>query len=66
MKVLQFIPSCEINHVPLEDRRTVTAGNVVCDLGSEALVMHQKKINLPDVVDQKFLQAIGKEMACLL
>lgn len=35
------------------------------DFGRETFVMHKKKVNFPNVVDEKFLQAVGKEVASL-
>jgi hypothetical protein len=37
----------------------------VGDLGSEGFVVHEEKVNFPDVVHQEFLETVGEEMACL-
>ena len=44
---------------------TVAAADVVRDLGRKAFVVHEEKVNFPDVVHQELLKAIGKEMAGL-
>jgi hypothetical protein len=38
----------------------------VCNLGSIAFVVHEKKLKFPDVIDQEFLVAVGEDMAGLL
>lgn len=35
------------------------------DLGGERLVVHQQKVELPNVADKELLEAVGKEMASL-
>lgn len=51
--------------VPLEEGNAVAAADVVGDLSSEALVVHQQEIQLPYVTDQELLQATGEEVASL-
>ena len=36
------------------------------NLRSESLVVHQQKIQLPDVADQELLEAVGKKVTGLL
>ena len=50
---------------PLQDRDTVTAADVVRNLGCKALVVHQEKVNFPCVADQELLEAVGEKMAGL-
>ena len=52
-------------NAPLQDECPVAAADVVCDLRSEAFVVHEEKVNFPDVVHQELLKAIRKEMAGL-
>jgi hypothetical protein len=37
----------------------------VGDFGRETFVMHKKKVNFTNVVDEEFLQAVGKKVASL-
>ena len=37
----------------------------MCNFGGEAFVVHEEKVNFPDVTDQELLQAIGEEVAGL-
>ncbi len=54
------------NHdIPLKDDSPVTAADIVSDLCGEAFVVHEEKVYFPNVVDNEFLEAAGKEMACL-
>jgi len=46
-------------NLPLEDGGAVSAADVVCDLSSEAFVVHEEKVNFPDVVHEEFLQSVG-------
>ena len=57
---------CCKGDLPLEDDGAVSAADVVGDLGSEAFVVHEEKVNFPGVVDNEFLETVGEEMACLL
>ena len=52
-------------NVPLKNECPVAAADVVRDLGRKAFVVHEEKVNFPDVVHQELLKAIGKEMAGL-
>jgi hypothetical protein len=52
-------------HAPLENRDSVSAAHVVGDFGSEVFVVHQEKVDFPHIVDQEFLEAVRKKMACL-
>lgn len=45
--------------VPLEDDDAVPAADVVRNLGSEALVVHQEDIDIPGVGDEELFQAVG-------
>ncbi len=53
------------SYVPLEYECPVAAADVVCDLRREAFVVHEEKVNFPDVVNQELLQAIREEMTGL-
>ena len=55
----------ETGDEPLKDSDTVAATDVVCDLRSESLVVHQQKIQLPDVADQELFKAVGEEVTGL-
>lgn len=52
--------------IPLEDLDTVAAADVVGDFGGEAFVVHQEKVNFPNVADQELLEAVREEMTGLL
>lgn len=52
-------------HIPLKDSNAVTAADVVCNLGREAFVVHQEKLEFPNVADQQLLQAIRQKMSRL-
>ena len=54
------------SHAPLKDGSAVAAADVVCDLSREAFVVHEEKLNFPDVADQQLLQAIGEEVTGLI
>jgi hypothetical protein len=45
--------------IPLQDRRTVAAADVVGDFGGKGFVVHEEKVNLSDVVDQELLETVG-------
>ena len=51
--------------IPLKNECPVAAADVVCDLGREAFVVHEEKVNFPDVAEQELLQAIRKKVAGL-
>ena len=51
---------------PLKDGCPVSARYIVCNLCGEALVVHQKKVEFPNVADKELLEAIREKMACLL
>ena len=36
------------------------------DLGRKAFVVHEEKVNFPDVADQELLEAVGKKVTGLL
>ena len=55
----------ERQHIPLKDLDTVAAADVVCDLRRVAFVVHEEKVNFPNIADQELLQAIGKKVAGL-
>ena len=48
--------------VPLKDDCPVAAADIVCNLRREAFVVHEEKINFPDVADQELLQAVREHM----
>lgn len=52
-------------YIPLEDGGAVSAADVVCDLSSEGLVVHQEDIEFPDVVDEELLETVREEVAGL-
>ena len=52
--------------LPLEDGDAVAAADVVGNLGSEALVVHEKELNLGGVVDEESLVAGRHHVAGLL
>ena len=54
------------NDAPLEDQSPVPAAHVVCNLRSIAFVVHQKELDLTDVVDEELLEAVGEQVAGLL
>ena len=51
--------------VPFENEDAVSAADVVGNFGRKAFVVHEEKVNFPDVVHQELLKAIRKEMAGL-
>lgn len=51
---------------PLKNADTVTRADVVCNLSSEALVVHQQQVDLSDVVDNELLEAVGEQVTGLL
>jgi hypothetical protein len=52
--------------VPLQDDHPVSTAHVVCDLRGVAFIVHKEQLEFPDIIHQKFLQAIGKKVTCLL
>ena len=50
---------------PFQDDSPVAAAHVVSDLGSVLPIVHQQEVDLPNVIDQEFLQPAGKEVSCL-
>lgn len=46
------------SNAPLKNDNAVTGRNVVRDLRSEALVVHQEELNLLDVVDDELLESV--------
>ena len=52
-------------YVPLKNLDAVSAAYVVGNLCREAFVVHEEKVNFPDVADQELLQAIRKKVAGL-
>ena len=50
---------------PLQDRYPVAAAHVVCNLRRKALVVHEQEVDLPDVANQEFFEAVGEKMASL-
>lgn len=52
-------------NIPLENGDAVAAGDIVCNLGSEAFVVHEEKVDFPHIVHEELLEAVGQEMACL-
>lgn len=51
--------------IPGEDINAVARADVVCNLSSEALVVHEEEVDLLDIVYQELLQSIRKKMAGL-
>ena len=51
---------------PLEDQCAVATADTVRDLRRKAFVVHQEKVNFPDIVDEEFLQAVGEKMPRLI
>ena len=54
-----------MRYLPLKDECPVAAAHVVCNLRREGFVVHQEKVNFPDVADQELLEAIREEMTGL-
>jgi hypothetical protein len=54
-----------IKDIPGQDLDALPTADVVGDLGSKAFVVHQQKVNLPNVVDEQLLQAVGENVPCL-
>lgn len=52
-------------NIPLQNYSTVSAADAVTNLSSEAFVVHEEKVDFPDIVYQKFLETIGEEMTSL-
>jgi hypothetical protein len=50
---------------PFQDDSPVSAAHVVSDLSGVFAIVHQQKVDLPDVVDKELLQTIGKKVSCL-
>ena len=50
---------------PFQDNSSVAAAHIMSDLCSVLAIVHQQQVDLSDVVDQEFLQTIGKEVPCL-
>jgi len=45
-------------YVPFDDGGAVSAANVVGNLGGKGFVMHQEKVDFPDIVDKEFLETV--------
>ena len=45
-------------YVPFDNGGAVSAANVVGNLGGKGFVMHQEKVDFPDVVDKEFLETV--------
>ena len=54
-----------MRYLPLKDECPVAAAHVVCNLRREGFVVHQEKVNFPDVADQELLQAIREKVTSL-
>ena len=52
--------------IPLENGDAVAAADVVCDLSSVALVVHQEELKFPDVGNEELFETIGEKVTCLL
>lgn len=50
---------------PLENGDAVAAANVVRNLRSKGLIVHEQEIELPDVANQELLEAVGEEVTGL-
>ena len=50
---------------PFKNGDTVSAADVVGNVGSIALVVHQKDVNIPDVANKELFEAIRKKVASL-
>ena len=55
----------EETQVPLEDECPVAAADVVRNLGREAFVVHQQKVNFPHIADKELLEPVREEVAGL-
>ena len=51
---------------PLKNDCPVAAAHVVRNLRREAFVVHEEKVNFPNVADQELLQAVGEEVTGLI
>jgi hypothetical protein len=50
---------------PLQDGNPIAAAHAMCDFGSKALIMHQKQLHIPYIVNDHLLQTVRHVMAGL-
>ena len=52
-------------HAPRQYGDPVPTRDAVCDLRRELFVVHKQEVDLLDVVDNEFFEAVGQEMSSL-
>jgi hypothetical protein len=63
--IMSMAKKSDRNIVPFKDDDAVPAAHVVSYLGSKALVVHEKEVHFPNIIDYNFFQTVRKKMACL-
>jgi len=51
--------------LPLKNQSAVSAADIVCNLCSVSFIVHKEDLDLLDIADKEFLEAVGHEMAGL-
>jgi hypothetical protein len=54
-----------VAYEPFQNRDAIPTAHTVSNLGSKAFVMHEKKIDLPHIINQELLETIGEEVTSL-
>jgi hypothetical protein len=49
----------KIEYVPRQDGNPVPTRDAVCDLGREFFVVHEQEVDLLEIVNDEFFEAIG-------
>jgi len=50
---------------PVENNSAVSAADIVCDLSSEGLIVHEENIDFTGVFHEEFLESIREKVSCL-
>lgn len=53
------------SRLPLKNQSAVSAADIVCNFCSVCFIVHKEDLNLLDISDKEFLEAVGHEMAGL-
>src|SRR5690349_19740409 len=49
---------------PLDDLLSLFCGDIVCDFSGVFAVVHEKQLEIFDVVDDELVESVGKQMSC--
>jgi hypothetical protein len=52
-------------HAPRQNGDPVPTRDTMCDLSRELFVVHKQEVDLFDVIDNEFFEAVGQEMPSL-